>query len=83
MGTDVPVFVADGEAPARRVKQSPFYLVTILSYTRTAYGTPRVFLHPSYQTLKIINFIEKLLFLLLFLAIVAVYRALWIVFLQL
>jgi len=29
MGTDVPVFVADGEAPARRVKQSPFYLVTI------------------------------------------------------
>lgn len=26
MGTDVPVFVADGEAPARRVSISPFYL---------------------------------------------------------
>ncbi len=30
MGTDVPVFVADGEAPARRVKVSPFYLVSKL-----------------------------------------------------
>jgi sulfatase modifying factor 1 len=26
MGTDVPIFVADGEAPARRVSMSPFYL---------------------------------------------------------
>lgn len=26
MGTDVPIFVADGEAPARRVKISPFYM---------------------------------------------------------
>ena len=30
MGTDVPIFVADGEAPARRVKVSPFYLVRSL-----------------------------------------------------
>lgn len=27
MGTDVPIFVADGEAPARRVKLSSYYLV--------------------------------------------------------
>jgi hypothetical protein len=28
MGSDLPVFVADGEAPARRVKISPFYMVS-------------------------------------------------------
>jgi hypothetical protein len=31
MGTDVPIFVADGEAPARRVKLSPYYLVIYTS----------------------------------------------------
>ena len=26
MGTDLPIFVADGEAPARRVRVDPFYM---------------------------------------------------------
>jgi sulfatase modifying factor 1 len=26
MGTDLPIFVGDGEAPARRINLSPFYL---------------------------------------------------------
>jgi len=35
MGTDVPIFVADGEAPARRVKLSPYYLVIYTSWYLT------------------------------------------------
>ena len=32
MGTDVPVFVGDGEAPARRVRLSSYYLVRDLAW---------------------------------------------------